>query len=804
MRDPDLVTRAQRAAVALERAWERWRAMHGLSAEPMPPVSSYVGYSIEEPWGRPRVVFGVDAREAELLAALLDHHECVGPFYQADPSDDALRPGSGANGASPLDQARSRIPAQAPATEARPQRWSRDAQPGPADVGPAGDGPAGDGRDDQHRYPGDRPGQEPHRENGTAEPQHQDETGGSNGRIADQRRGRRTELSRPSRRERRAASRQRSAGSREPLAGQSRADAAEQAGDGHQAEAEWPADMSGPLWSDGETAAGDGGGQASPVSEAPAADITTVDSIPVQGTAAGPAAGAGDMAGPAEGAARGKSLYDVTKASRERARKAGRDRGAAPAAGRRGTSPDLSRLRAADAGRGAKSAVEPASSNGATDAGHADAGLVPAPQDPDGLQTAAAGRAGPDPLGDEPQHGPGDPAAQDRGYPAQPGTDLADGGQRGEARWAEDTDPGLDYPGDPGLEYAGDADRDYPGNAGLEYPGDPGLEYPGNAGLDYPGDPDVGYLPDADRDYPGDESWDDLAGPDEPWGNGLAGAAGAGHDADPGRSDAAGLDQLWDIGRGPAGRGQDQAPGGIARQAQDAGRDDAAGPDLLGQDALGSAGPTTADSGAATREAGSGRAWDNGAATREAGSGRAWDNGAGAAGASFEAGLDQAADAGPVPDGGPARDTRPAREAGPARAGGSAWDIHPAREAGPDRATGPGQAADAHGGLPGDYGPDPLGVPGGRQTADFLAAPPPSSSILTAAPRQNSRTARPSVPDAGTETIAAELAGWAAGELPGQASARLAAWAAIGGVPAPGYRRPEGSGSQGVATERVR
>src|SRR5579859_2953362 len=81
MRDPDLVTRAQRAAVALERAWERWRAMHGLSGEPVPPVSSYVGYSIEEPWGRPRVVFGVDAREAELLAALLDNHESRGPFY---------------------------------------------------------------------------------------------------------------------------------------------------------------------------------------------------------------------------------------------------------------------------------------------------------------------------------------------------------------------------------------------------------------------------------------------------------------------------------------------------------------------------------------------------------------------------------------------------------------------------------------------------------------------------------------------------------------------------------------------------
>jgi hypothetical protein len=29
--------------------------------------------------------------------------------------------------------------------------------------------------------------------------------------------------------------------------------------------------------------------------------------------------------------------------------------------------------------------------------------------------------------------------------------------------------------------------------------------------------------------------------------------------------------------------------------------------------------------------------------------------------------------------------------------------------------------------------------------------------------------------------MAAELAGWAAGELPGQASARLAAWATVGG-----------------------
>jgi hypothetical protein len=75
MPDPRLISRAQRAATMLERAWDRWRAAHGLAAEPLPPVSSYVGYSIEEPWGRPRVVFGVDAADAEKLATLLQ--ECA-------------------------------------------------------------------------------------------------------------------------------------------------------------------------------------------------------------------------------------------------------------------------------------------------------------------------------------------------------------------------------------------------------------------------------------------------------------------------------------------------------------------------------------------------------------------------------------------------------------------------------------------------------------------------------------------------------------------------------------------------------
>ena len=97
MPDPGLVSRAQRAATMLERAWDRWRAAHGLAAEPLPPVSSYVGYSIEEPWGRPRVVFGVDAADAEKLATLLQ--DCAAP--QPSPASRQA-----------MDEARARIPAQ--------------------------------------------------------------------------------------------------------------------------------------------------------------------------------------------------------------------------------------------------------------------------------------------------------------------------------------------------------------------------------------------------------------------------------------------------------------------------------------------------------------------------------------------------------------------------------------------------------------------------------------------------------------------------------------------------------------------
>jgi len=77
MRDPELVARAQRAAARLESAWEQWRALHGLALTPSQPVVSYVGYSLTEPWGEPRVVIGVDADEAEFLAAFLDRDECA-------------------------------------------------------------------------------------------------------------------------------------------------------------------------------------------------------------------------------------------------------------------------------------------------------------------------------------------------------------------------------------------------------------------------------------------------------------------------------------------------------------------------------------------------------------------------------------------------------------------------------------------------------------------------------------------------------------------------------------------------------
>src|SRR5712692_8302844 len=85
MRDPELVARAQRAATRLESAWEQWRALHGLAVAPGQPVVSYVGYSLKEPWGEPRVVIGIDADEAEYLADFLDRDEFAQVPHQQVP-----------------------------------------------------------------------------------------------------------------------------------------------------------------------------------------------------------------------------------------------------------------------------------------------------------------------------------------------------------------------------------------------------------------------------------------------------------------------------------------------------------------------------------------------------------------------------------------------------------------------------------------------------------------------------------------------------------------------------------------------
>jgi hypothetical protein len=91
MRDPELVARAQRAATRLESAWEQWRALHGLAVAPGQPVVSYVGYSLKEPWGEPRVVIGIDADGAEYLVEFLDRDDCAQRGQQVPPQQARVR-----------------------------------------------------------------------------------------------------------------------------------------------------------------------------------------------------------------------------------------------------------------------------------------------------------------------------------------------------------------------------------------------------------------------------------------------------------------------------------------------------------------------------------------------------------------------------------------------------------------------------------------------------------------------------------------------------------------------------------------
>ena len=144
MGDPELVARAQRAAVRLERSWDRWRRLHGLAAEQAQPVSSYVGYSLAEPWGRPRVVFGVGAEEAERLSALLEEDAgedsgfSQGLLWEPEARlAQAREPGvSGTSPATPaVSQARPDEPQPGQDLRADLAGWSASELPGQASAG---------------------------------------------------------------------------------------------------------------------------------------------------------------------------------------------------------------------------------------------------------------------------------------------------------------------------------------------------------------------------------------------------------------------------------------------------------------------------------------------------------------------------------------------------------------------------------------------------------------------------------------------------------------------------------------------
>jgi hypothetical protein len=133
--------------MALERAWGHWRVMHGLGTDPLPPVSSYVGYSLEEPWGQPRVVFGVGAEEAERLAALLAGHDCVGPVHAevtARPDWRLAASGGPETGQGRPFEGAVSVPAQAPPPGAEPT-VERDAGHLAATAAAAGGDPASTG-----------------------------------------------------------------------------------------------------------------------------------------------------------------------------------------------------------------------------------------------------------------------------------------------------------------------------------------------------------------------------------------------------------------------------------------------------------------------------------------------------------------------------------------------------------------------------------------------------------------------------------------------------------------------------------
>lgn len=83
----DLRLIAQDTAARLETALQGWL---GRDTGPQ-SVASYVAHSADHPWGRPRVVLGLDADQALALAELLNAH----PAGDEDGRRSASRGGDG-------------------------------------------------------------------------------------------------------------------------------------------------------------------------------------------------------------------------------------------------------------------------------------------------------------------------------------------------------------------------------------------------------------------------------------------------------------------------------------------------------------------------------------------------------------------------------------------------------------------------------------------------------------------------------------------------------------------------------------
>ena len=159
MRDPEMAARAGYAAARLEQAWERWRALHGLSGS-ADPLASYVGYSHKEPMGQPRVVIGVDAAEAEYFADFLEGHDCAAPGLNGGASSASApglpvdtRPVNGSghlpvNGASCPSDSGALRPSDSgalypPVSGPQPVVANGSPRPGEASAASRGPGPAG-------------------------------------------------------------------------------------------------------------------------------------------------------------------------------------------------------------------------------------------------------------------------------------------------------------------------------------------------------------------------------------------------------------------------------------------------------------------------------------------------------------------------------------------------------------------------------------------------------------------------------------------------------------------------------------